>query len=92
MPPQSQEPEIHLLEKLVNSAVDADKKIESANKGELKENSGKTLEKYTIIYILVTVTSSGILKVKQKLGRTFYSDKLGGIAFTKISKLTMCSA
>ena len=51
MPPQSQEPEIHLLEKLVNSAVDADKKIESANKGELKENSGKTLEKYTIIYI-----------------------------------------
>ena len=44
MPPQSQEPEIHLLEKLVNSAVDADKKIESANKGELKENGGKTLE------------------------------------------------
>ena len=49
MPPQSQEPEIHLLEKLVNSAVDADKKIESANKGELKENGGKTLEKYFII-------------------------------------------
>ena len=39
-----------------------------------------------------TVTSSGILKAKQKLGRTFYSDKLGGIAFTKILKLTMCSA
>ena len=53
LPPQSQEPEIHLLEKLVNSAVDADKKIESANKGELKENSGKTLEKYTITYIYV---------------------------------------
>ena len=45
-----------------------------------------------IIYILVTVTSSGILKAKQKLGRTFNSDKLGGIDFTKISKLTMCSA
>ena len=43
-------------------------------------------------YILVTVTSSGILKAKQKLGRTFNSDKLGGIDFTKISKLTMCSA
>ena len=28
----------------------------------------------------------------KKLGRTFNSDKLGGIAFTKISKLTMCSA
>ena len=49
MPPQSQEPEIHLLEKLVTSAVDADKKIESANKGELQENGGKTLEKYFII-------------------------------------------
>ena len=44
------------------------------------------------IYILDAVTSSGILKAKQKLGRTFNSDKLGGIAFTKISKLTMCSA
>ena len=37
-------------------------------------------------------TSAGILKAKQKLGRTFNSDKLGGIDFTKISKLTMCSA
>ena len=43
-------------------------------------------------YLIVAVTSSEILKVKQKLGRTFDSDKLGGIAFTKISKLTMCSA
>ena len=42
--------------------------------------------------VVVTATSSGILKAKQKLGRTFNSDKLGGIAFTKISKLTMCSA
>ena len=43
-------------------------------------------------YVLVVVTLSGILKAKQKLGRTFNSDKLGGIDFTKISKLTMCSA
>ena len=43
-------------------------------------------------YPLDAATSSGILKAKQKLGRTFNSDKLGGIAFTKISKLTMCSA
>ena len=42
--------------------------------------------------IVDTARSSGILKAKQKLGRTFNSDKLGGIAFTKISKLTMCSA
>ena len=43
-------------------------------------------------YTIDAATSSGILNAKQKLGRTFYSDKLGGIAFTKISKLTMCSA
>ena len=43
-------------------------------------------------FLQVWAKSSGILKVKQKLGRTFNSDKLGGIAFTKISKLTMCSA
>ena len=43
-------------------------------------------------YLLDAATLSGILKAKQKLGRTFNSDKLGGIAFTKISKLTMCSA
>ena len=43
-------------------------------------------------YVLDAATSSGILKAKQKLGRTFNSDKLGGIAFTKVSKLTMCSA
>ena len=38
-------------------------------------------------YTLVAVTSSGILKAKQKLGVTFNS-----IDFTKFSKLTMCSA
>ena len=43
-------------------------------------------------YTLDAATSSGILKAKQKLGRTFNADKLGGIAFTKILKLTMCSA
>ena len=43
-------------------------------------------------YIVDAVRSSRILIGKQKLGRTFNSDKLGGIAFTKISKLTMCSA
>ena len=42
--------------------------------------------------ILDAATSSGILKAKQKLGVTFNSDKLGGIDFTKILKLSMCSA
>ena len=43
-------------------------------------------------YLLDAATSSGVLKAMQKLGRTFNSDKQGGSAFTKISKLTMCSA
>ena len=43
-------------------------------------------------YLLVAVGSSGILKGKQKIGLTFDSDKLGVIDFTKLSKLTMCSA
>ena len=38
------------------------------------------------------VGSPGILKGKQKIGVTFDSDKLGGIDFTKFSKLSMCSA
>ena len=41
---------------------------------------------------MVAVGLLGILKGKQKLGATFNSDKLGGIDFTKLSKLTMCSA
>ena len=44
------------------------------------------------IYLVDAVKSSGILKAKQKLGRTFNSDKLGGIDFTKFSKMTMCRA
>jgi hypothetical protein len=44
------------------------------------------------INILDAVTSSGILKAKQKLGVTFNSDKLGDTNFTKFSKLTMCTA
>ena len=43
-------------------------------------------------YLLDAITSSGILKAKQKLGVTFNSDKLDGIDFTKFSKLSMCSA
>ena len=42
--------------------------------------------------ILVAVGLSGILKGRQKLGVNFDSDKLGGIDFTKFSKLTKCSA
>jgi hypothetical protein len=51
-----------------------------------------SLPVYKETYIVVAVTSLGILKAKQKLGITFNSDKLGGIDLTKISKLTMCSA
>ena len=52
----------------------------------------ETAEIEECLYTVVTARLSGILKGKQKLGRTFNSDMLGGIAFTKISKMTMCSA
>ena len=51
------------------------------------EYEGKSQQEH-----IIAVGSSGILKGKQKLGVTFNSDKLGGIDFTKFSKLTMCSA
>ena len=54
------------------------------------ETEMKLENKY--LSLVDAATSSEILKAKQKLGRTFNSDKLGGIAFIKISKLTMCSA
>ena len=54
--------------------------------------SGKSDGNIFLHYIIDAVGSSGILKGKQKLGVTFNSDKLGGIDFTKFSKLTMCSA
>ena len=40
-------------------------------------------------YIVDAVTSSGILKAKQKLGVTFNFDKQDIIDLTKISKMTM---
>ena len=43
-----------------------------------------------ILYILVAVTLSGILKAKQKLGVTFNFVKQDIIDFTKISKMAMC--
>ena len=46
----------------------------------------------SMLCVLDAATLSGILKAKQKLGVTFNSDKLGGIDFTKFSKLSMCSA
>ena len=42
--------------------------------------SAETIRGNTV-YVLVTATLSGMLKPKQKLGRTFNSDKLGGIDF-----------
>ena len=50
----------------------------------------QSVDEYT--NTLDAATLSGILKAKQKLGVTFNSDKLGGIDFTKFSKLSMCSA
>ena len=47
---------------------------------------------WDMLYLLVAVTLSGILKAKQKLGVTFNYDKQDVIDFTKISKMTMCRA
>ena len=62
-------------------------------KGMLGENVRKLLDvvssKNTYCCVLDAVTSSGILKAQQKLGVTFNPDKLGGIDFSKFSK--MCS-
>ena len=46
----------------------------------------------TLLINLVAVGSSGILKVKQKLGVTFNFDKQDVIDFTKFSKMTRCRA
>ena len=53
----------------------------------MKKNNDKESK-----YLVDAAMSSGILKAKQKLGVTYNSDKLGGIDFTKFSKLSMCSA
>ena len=44
------------------------------------------------MYVLDAVTSSGILKAKQKLGVTFNFDEQDVIDLTKFSKMTMCRA
>ena len=43
-------------------------------------------------YLLDAVTSSGILKAKQKLGVTFNFDQQDVIDLMKIAKMTMCKA
>ena len=45
-----------------------------------------------LVYILVAVGLSGILKAKQKLGVTFNFAKQDVIDLTKTSKMTMCRA
>ena len=81
----------HLMEQLHITKLDKRKILILDLRASLAQKVGSEL-KSNDVYLLVTARSSGILKAKQKLGRTFNSDKLGGIAFTKISKLTMCSA
>ena len=47
---------------------------------------------YLSMYAVVAVTSSWILKAKQKLGVTFNYNKQDVMDFTKFSKMTMCRA
>ena len=57
---------------------------------ERQRNSPKIALFFTDSFIYSRCGHVGILKAKQKLGVTFNSDKLGGIDFTKFSKLSMC--
>ena len=53
----------------------------------------KPRKKFPLVYLLVAVTSSGILKAKQKLGVTFNSDHvqcLGGGLDIDSSKNLVC--
>ena len=45
---------------------------------------------WSSVYVLVSVTLSGILKAKQKLGVTLNFEKQGVINFKHFSKITMC--
>ena len=47
---------------------------------------------FRVLYLVVAVGLSGILKGKQKLGVIFNFDKQDVIDFMKISKMTMCRA
>ena len=55
-------------------------------------SSSYNLTALTLLIIVDAVTSSGILKAKQKLGVTFNFDKQDIIDLTKFSKMTMCRA
>ena len=55
-------------------------------------NCLKKCGKYHISYLIDAVTSSGILKAKQKLGLTFNFDKQDVIDLMNFSKMTMCRA
>ena len=54
--------------------------------------SQTSVHKKLSLYLIVAVGSSGILKVKQKLGVTFNFDEQDVIDFTKFSKMTICRA
>ena len=60
----------------------------------MTKRPGATYDNVTFLctYILDAVTSSGILKAKQKLGVTFNFNKQDVIDLTKISKISMCKA
>ena len=54
LPPQSQEPEIFLLEKLVNQAAEADQRLESVAKAQGQTSDGKPnfLSFFIYLYVL----------------------------------------
>ena len=80
----------NLVEPLTEKKMSPDRKNVN-HEAQTKKKDIKQKIRSGWYYIVDAVTSSGILKAKQKLGVTFSSDALGGIDFTKFSNLSMCS-
>ena len=76
LPPQSQEPEIFLLEKLVNQAAEADQRLESVAKAQGQTSDGKPnfLSFFYIRFEWKRSSLSGIFLP----GRIFISSRTSG--------------
>ena len=60
--------------------------VQLDNVGRDREKRGMLNQKLLVLYIVVAVTLSGILKAKHKLAVTFNSDKHDIIDFTKFQR------
>ena len=83
---------IYVLTSHLNFLVILIKNELKINSSHDRKNSVDALNILVVTYMIDAVTSSEILKAKQKLGVTFNFDKQDVIDFMKFSKMTMCRA